>query len=137
MLKASTIFQNQRNGRHHPHDVCRVDVHESLIKLYWLNEHDELLIATVAELLDPRCDGWLALAAVKARFAAIADWSLRHGSDLSLPAATCDAAVLSAMAATPLFCTRGRYHFCDWKFLAAVRAQCHVLTGDETPSHLN
>ena len=137
MPKATAMFRDQCNGRNRPRDVCGVEVRECLIRLYWQNENDEILIATVAELLDPGCDGWLALAAVRARFAAVADWSLRQGSQLSLPASTCDAAVLSAMAATPLIYRRGRYSFCDWKFLAAVRAYSTVLAADSPTTALH
>lgn len=137
MTKKSAKCQVPKYARYHVRDVCQAGVPECLINLYWHNEKDEVLIATVAELLDPSCDGWLALAAVRARFAAVADWSLRHASKLSMPAGTCDAAVLRAMAATPLFFMRGRYSFCDWKFLAAIRAHSAVVDAEglETALH--
>jgi hypothetical protein len=105
-----------------PRQVCEVSVPPVLAKLYWLNEREDALIEHVASLLDPGCSGALALAAVRARFAAVAEWATREQSVASVPYDVSDDAVLEALAVAPLRYVRGGYRFETREFAAALRA---------------
>jgi hypothetical protein len=105
-----------------PRQVCGVSVPPVLAKLYWLNEREEALIEHVASLLNPGCSGALVLAAVKARFAAVAEWATREQCAASVPQNLSDDAVLQALALAPLRYVRGAYRFETREFAAALRA---------------
>lgn len=105
-----------------PADVCEVSVSPDLARLFWLNEREEALIEYVAWLLNPACDGTLALVAVKARFAAVAEWATRTECLASVPQDLSDDAVLRALAHAPLHFVEGAYRFDPREFGAALRA---------------
>jgi hypothetical protein len=108
-----------------------------LVKLYWLNEREEALIEHVATMLDPACDGPLALAAVKARFAAVAAWATDNRAVAAVPRGVNDDAILSALARVPLYHTHGRYHFDDREFAAALRTRAASDSVSHQSLHLH
>jgi len=103
--------------------VCGMRVDPVLVKLYWLNEREDALIEHVATLLDPSCDGALALAAVRARFAAVAVWARDERAVERLPRGLSDDAILSVLPGLNLSFSNGQYRFDHREFLAALRSR--------------
>lgn len=126
MLKPLNAVTTRHRGAFTPGDVCAARVHPALMKLYWRNEREEALIEHMAALLDPACNGALALAAVKARFAAVAGWAINEPEALALADEMSDDAVLTAMAEAPLTCTHGVYWFDHVAFAAALKELAHA-----------